>query len=460
MTDREGNGERRQSGNENQGHIDNPFAENRRENFNATNVAELYRDRTDLGFQSILPLQRPFVANDEENAGIAAARSIADSLTIQNALMEIKVYDGKNMSVKDFIQDVVVAASKFPPEYEGTLITSVLGKLTGPARDCTDNKQFARLTDIIELLKERFAPGQAFEVYYAEIMNLKMYRNENLPDLYDRLLRLLSGASSALRATFDANTEAVTTNVVKHTALKTFVRALPDEIANAVDARAPRNLEEAYKYAKAAQERKMQPITGGYSSYITNYNDNSQRVMKTRWEEQNDFKGYRNYDERRDKNRYNTGNRSSRGRYQDSENYQPRYEQREERNYNINYGENNYGKTQDDNTGRSNDYNDPRLYNPNADRNNWENRYQSPSRYIQENCYNTNGPRENWENRYPTDYANKERNNYSNSRTASVERNNSNSPLNWELARREDATMGSDNQMRPTTVWFQETPSP
>ena len=194
------------------------------------------------------------------------AQSIADTLAIQQAVSHIPVYDGKNISIRDFIQDIVNAATYVTPASESALITAVLGRLTGIARECTRNKQFQRITELIDLLKERFAPGKPFECYVVDI-----YRDESVNDMYDRLHYYLSGARTALEARHTNEIATTTMIPINVAALRAFIRGLPDDTSSAVDARDPKTLESAFKHAKHAEERRGPSESSRHTTYRTHH---------------------------------------------------------------------------------------------------------------------------------------------------------------------------------------------
>lgn len=92
----------------------------------------------------------------------------------------VSEYDAANMTVRDFIEYVAHAASKVNANYEADLISDILTKLRGSAKEYTTGKVFPNLTDLIDLLKDRFAPGKPYESYLLQIVKLKMYHDESI----------------------------------------------------------------------------------------------------------------------------------------------------------------------------------------------------------------------------------------------------------------------------------------
>lgn len=66
---------------------------------------------------------------------------------------------------------------------------------------------------------------------------------------------------------------AFTMKAIQDIAVKTFVRALPDEIASIVDTREPKNVELVLTFAKQVLQRRGEAYVRSFSSYRTNYRD-------------------------------------------------------------------------------------------------------------------------------------------------------------------------------------------
>lgn len=176
---------------------ENSFREEAPENLNSSTIAEVYSNRIYLGFANSGQNPRVAPTLNADNAAMMSTQSIADLIAIQQAVNNLPFYDGNNLPFRDFIQYIVNASSYVTPNCETALTTAIITKLSESARDCTRNKQFNKLIDLVELLKERFAPGKPLESYIKMIIDLRMYRNESVNELYDRIQGYLSGARSA-----------------------------------------------------------------------------------------------------------------------------------------------------------------------------------------------------------------------------------------------------------------------
>lgn len=54
--------------------------------------------------------QDPNAVSNTDNVVINAARKIADTMSVERTASLIRMFDGRNISVRDFIQDIMNAA--------------------------------------------------------------------------------------------------------------------------------------------------------------------------------------------------------------------------------------------------------------------------------------------------------------------------------------------------------------
>ena len=153
---------------------------------------------------------------------------MALSMSMGNALQSLRL--------RDFIQDIRNGAKSVPKTVVSQYITAVLTTLRGQARECTAGKQFATLEDLIKLLKKRFTPVQDYPYYADRIGSLTMKQNESVGAFYDNLNSLVNAASSAFVEDqgLDADQASVIIQPLQQTALGTFTRGLPADIAKAI----------------------------------------------------------------------------------------------------------------------------------------------------------------------------------------------------------------------------------
>ena len=68
--------------------------------------------------------------------------------------MNVSTFNGKNMPVRDFIQDVVKVEASIPANYEKQYIKAVLVPLKGAARDSTHGKSYFSMKNLIDHLQQ------------------------------------------------------------------------------------------------------------------------------------------------------------------------------------------------------------------------------------------------------------------------------------------------------------------
>ncbi|CAK9834536.1 hypothetical protein ANTRET_LOCUS11052 [Anthophora retusa] len=175
---------------------------------------------------------------------------MAESFAIQQAVASIPQFDGNNNNIplKDFLLDVQNSAYCLPPTCDGSFTKAVLPKLRGEARDSICDLQFPTINDLIRHLRRRFPSGRTYEYYQQEISNIRMKINESVYAFYDRLRILISGLYHCLKDTYGDDASNML-RPVKSTAINAFMRGLPDELASAVEARDPDDLEKALEVA-------------------------------------------------------------------------------------------------------------------------------------------------------------------------------------------------------------------
>ena len=158
--------------------------------------------------------------------------SMRDSFALQNTVFSLPFYNGKNLPLKDFIQDVRNGRVHLSEEQKLSYIKAVLGRLQGSAHDSTYGLTFDKIKDLLKHLKTRFAPGKNFSYYINK--NLRMRTGETVGDFYDHLRILLSGARSALVDETHTTQESqinIMMQPLTITALNVFLKGLPAEIA-------------------------------------------------------------------------------------------------------------------------------------------------------------------------------------------------------------------------------------
>lgn len=184
----------------------------------------------------------------------AMVTSMAECFAIQQATLNIPFYDGKNMRVRDFIQDVENGEASVPPNCEMQYIKAVLSRLKGAARDSIHGKEFLTIRALLQHLKQRFATKKSYSWYLHEISTIRMYRTENVSEFHDRITLLISGAKAALRDKYP-EADPIIMNPLNDCGLEAFINGLPDNMSGVVQAQTPENLEGALELALKYETR-------------------------------------------------------------------------------------------------------------------------------------------------------------------------------------------------------------
>ena len=138
--------------------------------------------------------------------GDDAAPSMADysqlmvtmthTMAMQCTIGSVPPFDGTNLPLKHFIQDVRNAAAHITPEQLPCFLKKVLGKLRGSARNSTFRVAFATVDGLVRHLKRKFAPGKTFTYYCSQLNDLRMKQGDTVGDFRDRLNILLMGGGA------------------------------------------------------------------------------------------------------------------------------------------------------------------------------------------------------------------------------------------------------------------------
>ena len=132
------------------------------------------------------------------NLNDATVTSMAECFAVQQGIINIPTFNGKNMPLKDFIQDTLNRECNVPGNCERQYVMGVLAQLRSAPRDSTHNKIFSRINKLIQYLKQRLAPHKTYSVYVCKILTIRMSRNKNASEFSDRITDLKSGVHAAL----------------------------------------------------------------------------------------------------------------------------------------------------------------------------------------------------------------------------------------------------------------------
>ena len=98
-------------------------------------------------------------------------------------------------------------------------------------------------------LKQRFAPGETFTYYCAQLNDLRMKQGKTVGNFRDRLNILLMGAENAFREDKGDTYQKAIMVPMKGAAVDIFFRGLPGNISAAVDESHPVDLDAAFREA-------------------------------------------------------------------------------------------------------------------------------------------------------------------------------------------------------------------
>ena len=160
-------------------------------------------------------------ASMEEYSQLMMTR--AQTMAMQSAIGSVPPFDGTNLPLKNFIQDVRNAAADIADEQLPCFLKKVLTK---------------RLPITVSQLHE-----------------LRMKQGDTVGDFRDRLNILLMEAENALKEDKGATYTNDMMTPMKEAAIDNFIRGLPGNISAAVDASHPADLESAYKEAVRIEAR-------------------------------------------------------------------------------------------------------------------------------------------------------------------------------------------------------------
>ena len=108
--------------------------------------------------------------------------TMAHTMAMQSVIGSVPPFDGTNILLKDFIQDVRNAAADITDDQLAYFLKKVLGKLRGSARNSTFGVTFETVDDLVRHLKRRFAPGKTYTYYQSPLNELRMKQGDMVGD--------------------------------------------------------------------------------------------------------------------------------------------------------------------------------------------------------------------------------------------------------------------------------------
>ncbi|XP_046143423.1 uncharacterized protein LOC123988229 [Osmia bicornis bicornis] len=175
---------------------------------------------------------------------------------IQFATAPIPTFDGENPALSVFAQSVENGLALIPDTSETEYLSIVLTKLTGPARISIQDKQFNNVTQLLQHLKKRYAPGKNLAYFQAEVSRLKIREDESLRKYIDRASKLAHGSRIAIRERYTTNVDQLIKEM-EMDILENFLEGLPERVAWRIAAldKKIKTLEEAYEAVLQIERR-------------------------------------------------------------------------------------------------------------------------------------------------------------------------------------------------------------
>ena len=182
------------------------------------------------------------------NDAIGSLQTVANHVSLQSAMYGLPTFDGDIVGLREFIFHIQKGRSFIKSDLEALYVARVMRHLRGRAFDSICGQNITTTNELIRHLENRFAPEHTYSYYAEKIENSCMLQHEKVGDFYDRINILLDGARNSLLQIDIDNFEHMMYPLL-HRAVDIFIKGLPVDIARAVDAAKPTNLEAAYREA-------------------------------------------------------------------------------------------------------------------------------------------------------------------------------------------------------------------
>lgn len=365
----------------------------------------------------------------------AMLTSMGECMALQQALIHVPNFNGKNMPLKSFIEDVENGLTVVPEGLKTSFFKGVCSKLKETARDAIAEKEIKSVEDLSKALKEYFSPRKSYPYYCAEIQAIRLRRDETVLDYYTRIKRLRASAIAALKDKFaDAEANQMLP-MLDGVALESFKRGLSDDLLYAISVQDPQTLEDAFRVVQRI-ERDMQGANAR----------NSNTLRYTQIEQNPSHPNSNNYEHRRvsfqDRETYFDNKNSNFNRMFRRDTTPPRDRRPIRENFPIRRPPSRNPPPRDFYGHPPNGFYGPSYYPPTP---------YAPPMYPQYNDYHFNYQHPN--PMYQKPFYPRE-NSFQNMRPVSPRPNNTSGHLNSQDARRADAPTSDSQTQRPATVKF------
>lgn len=171
----------------------------------------------------------------------------------------VPLFDGHNLPLNDFVQDVRNAASLVPDARKAEFLATVISKISGDARRCLHGRALESIDDVIRLLQQRLTRGKDFDHYCSSLANPRMRQDETLGQFYDRIRITYQGSRNAWKRERGVEAPLEASDPVAAMALRGFINALPTRVREIVNIGKPANLDDAFEQAETFILRNPNP---------------------------------------------------------------------------------------------------------------------------------------------------------------------------------------------------------
>lgn len=186
--------------------------------------------------------RRPYFEMDANQSRqfLDTMANMTQHFAIQNATVHIPFFDGKNIPLRHYVQDVENGATLVPAGQLATYITVVRSRLRGMARESLEGvDEINTVEALTDLLKTYFAPGRKYADYCNDFQTVRMNRDENVTEFYLRVKRLKASAQAALINEYGRENN-LDSPIVRDLAVRAFAKGLRDDLGMVLLSTTPR----------------------------------------------------------------------------------------------------------------------------------------------------------------------------------------------------------------------------
>lgn len=183
----------------------------------------------------------------------ALLTTMGECMAVQQSLANVPSYDGKNIPLKTFLQDVENGFHICPVGIQQTFFRGVIAKLRDTARDAVGDTNITSIEQLRDVLKEYFAPKKNYSHYCAELQASRMRKDDTVMEYYSRIKKIMDSAKASLKEKFAPEQVPHMILMLEGLALESFKRGLPDDLMYAMSVQEPTTLAAAIKIAQRVE---------------------------------------------------------------------------------------------------------------------------------------------------------------------------------------------------------------